>query len=68
MSEVKKTKFDGRQAKIIAKDHPHYGSTSECRGAQFIEALGKWGMIFFNPNSDEEFFVFNGKDVKWVKD
>lgn len=64
MTEIKPTKFDGKRAKIIAKDHPHYNVIAECKGMSRTP-LGL-GMVFKDVETDIEFFVFDGKEVKWV--
>lgn len=43
MSEINKTDFDGKKAKIIGI-HPHNGSTAVCQGTS--KTLSGWGMIF----------------------
>lgn len=60
-----KTDFDGKEALVICKDHPHYNSTAICLGADYT-AIG-WAMKFRNVNSNEEFYVFDGKKVSWKK-
>ena len=60
----KQTKFDGKKALIIDKNHPHYEVTAICMGADLTN-IG-WGMKFKNVNSDEEFYVFDGKGVRWI--
>jgi len=61
--EHKKTKFDGKKAMIIG-DHPHEGATSICLGADKTNC--GWGILFKNTNSEEEFYVFDGKNIKWI--
>ncbi len=63
-SKKKQTPYDGKKAMVIG-DHPHAGATVICLGAEATPS--GWGMVFKNVNTDEEFFVFNGKlHIKWL--
>lgn len=61
----KVTPYDGRRAKITEKSHPHFNAIAECLGAE-LTSLGKWGMVFKCIETEIEFFIFNGKEVKWI--
>lgn len=63
--EHQNTEFDGKKALIIGV-HPHTGVTAICMGADLTNA--GWGMKFRNANTGEEFYVFNGKNARWIKD
>lgn len=64
MIHTRKTPFDGKQANIVG-DHPHSGCIATCMRA---ELAGKqWGLVFKNNSTDEEFFVFDPKEVIWEK-
>ena len=61
------TKFDGWIGKIIAQDHPHYGAIVRCLGADKVAGIGfGFGMAFVDIETEIEFYVFDGKDVKWL--
>lgn len=62
------TKFDGWIGEITAQDHPHYGAIVRCLGADRIPQIGfGFGMAFVDIETEIEFYVFDGKDVKWLK-
>jgi hypothetical protein len=58
------TKYDGKRAKVTGKDHPWRDTIAECLGAKVMG--GKWFMIFRDIETDIEFGVDNGNDVKWI--
>ena len=58
-----KTEFDGKRGIIIDTEHPHYGKSGISIGVQNTNA--GYGMLF-KADEGEEFFVFNGKQVKWI--
>lgn len=60
------TKFDGKKAIVIAKDHPHYNAVAICKGAD--RTCAGLGMKFEDVNTYEEFYVFNGKEIQWVNE
>ena len=64
--ELIKTEFDGKKAIVVDKKHPHYGAIATCMGAEFVGALEKHGMRFKRIDTNEEFFVFDGKQTKWI--
>lgn len=64
--ELIKTEFDGKQARIIDSKHPHYNAIATCMGAEFVSGLGKYGMRFKRLDTNEEFFVFDGKQTRWI--
>lgn len=60
------TKFDGKKALVIGAKHPHNGAIAVCMGAELVSALEKYGMRFERIDTKEQFFVFDGKDVKFI--
>lgn len=60
--EVKATEFDGKKALIVGA-HPYSGSTATCQHAERTAA--GWGIKFRRENGDE-FYVFDGVNVKWI--
>lgn len=58
------TKYDGKIAVIIDKQHPHFTARAKCLGAELTN-IG-WGMKFIRTDTQEEFFVFDGKCVDWL--
>lgn len=64
-AELKETPFDNKKA-LILKGHPHEDEVAICKGAQYAELLGKWGLIFESKETGESFFVFDKKQLKWI--
>lgn len=58
------TQFNGDLAKIIDVNHPHYEALAICKGIEKVS--GEYAMRFKREDSKEEFFVFNGKQIKWL--
>jgi len=56
------TKFDGKMAMIL-KGHPHAGNIAVCKGADKTPV--GWAMLFMRLDTNDEFYVFDGKLVKW---
>ena len=61
-----KTRFDGKQAMVVDKEHPHFSAIDTSMGVEFVGTLNKYGMVFKRIDTGEEFFVFNGKQTKWI--
>jgi len=61
----KNTEFDNKKA-LILNDHPHSGETAICLGADKT-TIG-WAMKFRNEDTNIEFYVWNGKDVRWINE
>lgn len=59
------TKFDGNEATIINPDHPHFESNVICLGAD--HTIVGYAMKFKRIDTDEEFYVFHGRQIKWKK-
>lgn len=66
MTVVKRTPspYDGKRAKIIAKDHPWYDNIAYCRGAE--HTIVGLAMVFEDVESGAEFMVFKGNEIKWI--
>jgi len=60
----RETEFDGQRAKI-ASSHVHGGKIAICQGAD--KTAAGWAMKFKEEDSGLEFYVFNGRDVKWLE-
>ena len=61
-----RTEFDGRKALVINPGHVQCGQEGICLGAEETKSLG-WRMIFRNTQTGEEFYVYNGKDIRWIR-
>ena len=59
----KTTPYDGKKAVIIG-NHPHKDAVAICHGADLLPT--GWGVKFKRIDDDTEFYVFNGKEVKWI--
>jgi len=59
------TEFDNKKAMIL-NDHPHSGEKATCLGADKT-TLG-WAMKFKSDETAIEFYVWNGKDVRWLNE
>lgn len=55
-------KYKGKTAEIIGV-HPHTGCTAECIGSD--KTLAGLGVKFKRLDTSEEFYVFDGKNVRW---
>lgn len=51
---------------MILNDHPHSGEKATCLGADKT-TLG-WAMKFKSDETAIEFYVWNGKDVRWLNE
>jgi hypothetical protein len=60
-----KTEFYGRKAIVINKGHPQCGHIGTCLGAN--KTLLGWQMKFRRDDTGQEFYVKDGKDVRWIK-
>lgn len=55
--------YRGNKAEITG-DHPHSGCIAECIGVE--KTMIGLGVKFKRTDSTEEFFVFDGKNVRWL--
>ena len=61
----KETEFDNKKAMIL-NDHPHKGEKATCIGSDKT-TLG-WAMKFKSDETGIEFYVWDGKDVRWLNE
>lgn len=62
--ETRETPYDGKRAKVIDKEHPWFDTICTCLRAE-MTGIG-WGMVFEDIETGHTFFIFKGKQIKWI--
>lgn len=58
--------FIGKEVRVIAKDHPHFGANGKTLRVEKVGILEKEGMVVKRHDTGEEFFVFKGSDLLFL--
>ena len=56
-------KYTDKKACIIG-NHPHKNTLVLCEGVTWVD--NQWVLVFKNTTTNQEFFVFDHKNVQWI--